>query len=195
MQSTEKQMEFLKGVISEGLYDALAGELAGKEGIKLGNLATGAYVGREKYDALKSDYEALRSQQAQLASQLDQAVAHAEALSGAEAQAQEWKQKAEQTAMDAEEKLAAARFDFALDTALREAGARNIRAVRALLDTDALRHAEDFCAAAGKALGAVREENPFLFGGADAPTIVAPASPSVPAKADGALRRAMGLEG
>lgn len=201
MQGTEKQMDFLKGVISEELYTALAKELEGKEGIKLANLAGGAYVGREKFDALrgecealKSECESLRGEHDALAGQLRLAQQRADALESAEARAQEWKQKAEQTAMEAEEKIAAVQFDFALEAKLREAGARNIRAARALLDTGALRKAADFDAAALEALDAVRQENPFLFGVGDAPAIVAPATGGVPAAADGALRRAMGLD-
>lgn len=193
MQSTEKQVECLKGAVSDELYAALAKELAGKEGIKLANLASGAYVGREKYDALKGEYDALAASQKELVVQLRQAQSRTEALEGAEKEAQEWKQKAEQTAMDAEEQLAAARFDLALETKLQSAGAKNTRAARALLDVEALRRAKDAEAAIDEALYTVQQENPFLFG-SNMPAIVAPAAGGAKRRTDGALRRAMGLE-
>lgn len=43
-------MEFLRNVISESTYELLAKELEGKD-IKLGNLATGNYVDKKRFDA------------------------------------------------------------------------------------------------------------------------------------------------
>ena len=45
-------MDFLKGVISDELYAQLETELKGKE-VKLANLASGDYIGKEKYEALE----------------------------------------------------------------------------------------------------------------------------------------------
>ena len=43
-------MEFLKGVLSEETYTKLEAELKDKKDVKLGNLATGEYVNKAKFD-------------------------------------------------------------------------------------------------------------------------------------------------
>lgn len=46
-------MDFLKQVLSEGLYQKVVEEIKGNTNIKLANLAEGKYVGVEKYAALQ----------------------------------------------------------------------------------------------------------------------------------------------
>lgn len=48
-------MEFLRNVISESTYELLAKELEGKD-IKLGNLATGNYVDKKRFEAQSKEY-------------------------------------------------------------------------------------------------------------------------------------------
>ena len=64
-------------------------------------------------------------------------------LETARAQAADWKQQAEQARKSAEEQVAAARFDAALNTAIGKAGGRSEKAIRALLDLDGLRTSAD----------------------------------------------------
>lgn len=54
-------MEFLKTVISEETYNALAKELEGKD-IKLADLKSGEYVSKSKYDAALKDVDTYKTQ-------------------------------------------------------------------------------------------------------------------------------------
>ncbi|MGI5891988.1 MAG: phage scaffolding protein [Bacillota bacterium] len=84
-------------------------------------------------------------------------------IEGLQQEAQKWQSKAQELEEQGRAELKAVRFDFALEAALMGAKARNIKAVRALLDTKNM-HLKD-----GKLLGleeqlqAVQAENPYLF--------------------------------
>lgn len=55
-------MEFLKGVLSEETYTKLEAELKDKKDVKLGNLATGEYVNKAKYDEAVANTTHLQSE-------------------------------------------------------------------------------------------------------------------------------------
>ena len=70
------------------------------------------------------------------------------------------------SAIDAEyqRRMRAVGAEAALKEAVAAAGGRNFRAIRALLDENAISQAEDMAAAAKSAVAAVRQESPYLFG-------------------------------
>ena len=75
------------------------------------------------------------------------------------------------------QELDALRREQALERAIEVAGGRNSRAIRALIDENALAEAEDPQAAANAAVAALKEENGWLF-----------AAPQVSAPGTGALQ-------
>ena len=78
--------------------------------------------------------------------------------------------------------------------ALKDAKARNVKAVRALLDEDALRGDDGSVNGLDQQLSKIREENGFLFGeDQDAPYVVRGAGSSAAGAEDEKLRRAFGL--
>lgn len=64
-------MEFLKGVISDDLYKQLIEALKDKKEIKLGNLAGGAYVGKDKFDAQKTELDGIKAQLSEANKQIE----------------------------------------------------------------------------------------------------------------------------
>ena len=115
-------------------------------------------------------------------------------LETARAQAADWKQQAEQARKSAEEQVAAARFDAALDTAIGRAGGRSEKAIRALLDLEGLRTSADPEGAIAAALEQLEQENGYLFGGITPPTYAAGTGAGAPGgEPDEVLRRAFGL--
>ena len=115
-------------------------------------------------------------------------------LETARAQAADWKQQAEQARKSAEEQVAAARFDAALNTAIGRAGGRSEKAIRALLDLDSLRISADPEGAITAALAQLEQENGYLFGGATPPPYAAGTGAGAPGgEPDELLRRAFGL--
>lgn len=115
-------------------------------------------------------------------------------LETARAQAADWKQQAEQARKSAEEQVAAARFDAALNTAIGRAGGRSEKAIRALLDLDSLRTSADPEGAIAAALEQLEQENGHLFGGITPPPYAAGTGAGAPGgEPDEVLRRAFGL--
>lgn len=115
-------------------------------------------------------------------------------LETARAQAADWKQQAEQARRSAEEQVAAARFDAALNTAIGKAGGRSEKAIRALLDLDSLRASADPEGAITAALAQLEQENGYLFGGITPPPYAAGTGAGAPGgEPDEVLRRAFGL--
>ena len=91
------------------------------------------------------------------------------------AAADEWKAKAEQAAKDAAAQISSLKFDHALDGALTGAKARNAKAVKALLDSNALKLNDDgSILGLNEQLAKIKSENDYLFDGEAAdPKIVA----------------------
>lgn len=115
-------------------------------------------------------------------------------LETARAQAADWKQQAEQARKSAEEQVAAARFDAALNAAIGRAGGRSEKAIRALLDLDSLRTSADPEGAIAAALEQLEQENGYLFGGITPPPYAAGTGAGAPGgEPDEVLRRAFGL--
>ena len=93
-------------------------------------------------------------------------------IEGVKQKAAEWEQKYNQAAQDSAREIEQLKFDFALDKELTKAQARNPKAVKALLDRDALKYDK------GKIIGleeqletlTKNEDSAFLFGSA-APTV------------------------
>ena len=85
-------------------------------------------------------------------------------VDGIKAAADDWKAKAEQAKVDAQAEIVKLKFDHALEGALTDAKAKNPKAVKALLNFDNLKLAED-----GKIvdledqLTAIKTENDYLF--------------------------------
>lgn len=85
-------------------------------------------------------------------------------IDSVKAAAEEWKTKAEQLQAEAEHKVKTLQFDYALEKALTGAKAKNMKAVKALLNTETLALSEE-----GKIEGLddqleqIMAENEFLF--------------------------------
>ncbi len=100
-------------------------------GIKIANLSEGGYVSREKYDALCSQIEKLK-----------------------EESAKPFKEEIEQLKL----KMEAAENSHMIDMLIKNSGAKNLKAVKALLNLENADAAE-----VEKQLEAIRTENEYLF--------------------------------
>lgn len=97
-------------------------------------------------------------------------------IEGIKAAADEWKTKAEQAKADAEQQIQALKFDHALEQALIGAKARNPKAVKALLQIDALKlnEADGTITGLKEQLEKIQSEADYLFeSDTPAPQIVA----------------------
>lgn len=117
----------------------------------------------------KADLEARDNEAKALAAQLEEAGQTIESFKAMDvdaikAAAEEWKSKAELAQQEAEQKITAVKFDHALQDALREAKARNPKAVKALLDLEKIKLSDEGgLEGLEEQLTAVKTENDFLF--------------------------------
>ena len=116
-------------------------------------------------------------------------------IEGVKQKAAEWEQKYNQAAQDSAREIEQLKFDFALDKELTKAQARNPKAVKALLDRDALKYDKGKIIGLEEQLETLKknEDSAFLFGSA-APTVqFTTQSQSFHQMSDNDARAVMGL--
>jgi hypothetical protein len=86
-------------------------------------------------------------------------------IEGIKTAAEEWRTKAEQAQVEAEQKIQSLKFEHALEENLRLSGAKNLKAVKALLELDSIKFSEDGSKLEGivEQLETVKTENNYLF--------------------------------
>lgn len=184
------ELGILKGKIPEELFAQLETALK-EDGMKLADLATGAYVGKEKFDAQAESIKAMKAQ-------IEEANKAIESYKGMDIEgikksADEYKTKFEQAQAESEKKLADIQFNHALDSALTGAKAKNATAVKALIDKEALKYADGKIIGLDEQLTKIKTENDFLFDtGEQTPEFQRGGSGGQAPKID-SLRAAMGL--
>ncbi len=121
-------------------------------------------------ESLKSNLTTLQTEADTLKTQLAEAGTTIEGfkkldIEGIKAAADDWKAKAEKAQTDAAAQLAQVKFDYALETALTGAKAKNPKAVQALLSKDALKYNEADGSIIGlnEQLEKIKSENDYLF--------------------------------
>lgn len=118
---------------------------------------------KTKLTAVEAERDGLRTQLTEASQTIDGFKALN--IDQIKAAADEWKAKAEQTAKDAAAQVSALKFDHALDGALTGAKAKNLKAVKALLQLDALKlnEADGSILGLKEQLEKVQSENDYLF--------------------------------
>lgn len=157
----------------------------------------------ENVKAKYSDYDDVKNQLADAGKAIEELKGKAGNAEAIQKAADEWKQKAEKAEQDAKAKLDAIRFDHALERALSKAGARNNKAVRALLDAENLKMNDggpdgiEEIAGLKDQLEKVKSENGFLFadedGSAKSPRFSTGVGGKSEPASDSAIRAVMGL--
>lgn len=130
-----------------------------------------------------------------LAQALNERFASKEKLDAALAQAADWKKKAQDAETTAAAQIADMQFDARLNAAIAKAGGRSEKAIKALLDLDALRQSQNPEQDIAAALEQLKQENGYLFDdGITPPRYAAGTGAGAPGgEPDAALRRAFGL--
>lgn len=95
-------------------------------------------------------------------------------IEGVRRSAREWEDKYNQAIKDHEAKLADMAFDQALDGAITAAKGRNAKAIKALLDVEALKGSKNQEADIKAALEGLQKDSGYLFGTEETPPPYAP---------------------
>lgn len=129
-----------------------------------------SYREAQEFKELNTELEGIKGQ----LSQANEQIAGFKELDieGVKQKAAEWEQKYNQAAQDSAREIEQLKFDFALDRELTKAQARNPKAVKALLDRDALKYDKGKIIGLEEQLETLKkgEDSAFLFGSA-APTV------------------------
>ena len=165
-------LDWLKEILGEGYTP----EIDQKISAAIGR----SFVAKADFDANNNEAKQLKGR----LEQADQTIARWEQVDvdGLRRQVEEYRRQAEN-----------ARFDARLDLAIVRAGGRSEKAVRALLDLDALQASQDPDREIGRALEQLRAESGYLFAPA-LPAFAAGAGTMAPAGCADPLRAAFGLE-
>ena len=126
-------IDWLKPILGDGYNEEIDNKIAAE--INKGFVAKADYDAAK--DAQRTAAEALADANKALAEYKDTDI------DGLRKSAEEWQAKAEQAEKDADARVAAVQFDAKLDSAIAAAHGRSGKAIRALLDLDALRGSED----------------------------------------------------
>lgn len=85
-------------------------------------------------------------------------------IDGVKKAAEDWRQKAEQATTEAEQQVQRLKLQYAVDSALQGAKAKNLKAVKALLNAEEMQLAKDGSVIGlDKQLETIKAENDYLF--------------------------------
>ena len=118
-------------------------------------------------EAAKSEATQIKAELEQVKAQLQEANTTIESFKDydqVKAQVEDYKKKYEDSKAEYEGKIADMQFDATLEAAINVAGGKSTKAVRALLDVDALKSSKDRTTDIKTALEACQKENSYLFG-------------------------------
>lgn len=179
-------LDWLKPILGDGYNEEIDNKIAAE--INKGFVAKADYDAAK--DAQRTAAEALADANKALAEYKDTDI------DGLRKSAEEWQAKAEQAEKDADARVAAVQFDAKLDSAIAAAHGRSGKAIRALLDLDALRGSEDPDKDIPAALSALQKDSGYMFDTEETPPPYAAGTGRTAMttdNSDSALRKAMGL--
>lgn len=157
-------MEFLKSIFGDNslTYAEFEAALQNNKEIKLANLASGLYVGKDKLE--KSEFKA-NELQTQLNAANDAIKGFKDLdVDGLKNGIKTWEKKYMDDTKALQDKLIKQTKDSKIDFALMNAKAKNVKAVRALLDHDKITIDGDNLIGLSDQLSQITKDNPYLFG-------------------------------
>lgn len=123
----------------------------------------------DKVDALQQQIDDYKQQIAERDKQLDNLSKQVKDNEELTAEINRLKEENEAATKELQEKLEKQAFEFALERALNKAGAKNPKAVKALLDLEKIKHVDDNLIGLDEQLTALKESDGYLFGGEEPP--------------------------
>lgn len=150
----------LKELLGDDLYAQVV-EKAGDQKIDI--VSNGQWFPKERFDAVNNEKKELKSQLDERDQQLTDLRKQAkgnEELQNAIEQLQEENKKVSE---EYQQKLEKQAFEFAIESALRDAKAKNIKAVKANLNVDGLKLSDDKVIGLDEQLTALKESDSYLF--------------------------------
>lgn len=150
----------LKELLGEDLYTQVA-EKVGEH--KIAIVSDGSWIPKTKFDEKNTELKDLKGQLSERDKQLKDLQTKATGNESLQAEITRLQQENEQAREKYEQELQQREYDFVLESALRDAKAKNPKAVRALLNTDAIKLADGKLVGLDEQLKSLRESDDYLF--------------------------------
>lgn len=157
-------MDFLKELFGDKAltFDELKAAVeAASDKIKVANLKDGGYVDKDKFTAKEAELNLIKEQVAAANKQIDDFKKLD--VEGIKAAADKYKADFEAAEAKRIQDLEALQFSFALEKGLTSAKAKNVKAVKALLDLDKLKIKDGEIEGLKEQLDTVVTDAPYLF--------------------------------
>jgi hypothetical protein len=151
----------LKELLGEELYNQVI-EKTGDN--KIAIVSDGNWFPKEKFNDKNDEVKDLKKQLKERDEQLEDLGKKAKGNEELVSQINKLKEDNEQTAKDYQEKLDKQAFDFSLEKALADAKAKNPKAVKALLNNEAIKLDGDKLLGLEEQLKSLKESDGYLFG-------------------------------
>lgn len=151
----------LKEMLGEELFDQVKEKLGDKE---LAVVNDGSYIPRAKFDTVNNDKKELQDQLKERDKQLDELKAKAKDSEELLTQISDLQEQNKKVAEEYETKLSEQNFNFAVEQAIAKQEAKNVKAVKALLDTGKMKLDGDTLIGFDEQMTAIKESEPYLFG-------------------------------
>src|SRR5690625_829039 len=148
----------LKELLGEELYSQVI-EKAGDN--KIAIVSDGNWIPKEKFDVKNQEVKDLQEQLNNRDEQLEE-LKKIDA-EGLQAKIDELQQANEQTKTEYEEKLQQQALEHRLENTLKDSGVRNVKAVKALLDTENIKLDGETLLGLDDQLKGLQESDPYLF--------------------------------
>lgn len=150
----------LKELLGDDLYAQVI-EKAGDQKIDI--VSNGQWFPKERFDAVNNEKKDLKSQLDERDQQLNTLQKQAKGNEELQAAIESLQEENQKTAAEYQQKLDQQAFDFAIESALRDAKSKNIKAVKANLNLDGLKLADGKVIGLDEQLTALRESDSYLF--------------------------------
>lgn len=151
-----------------GLRELLGEELFAQVKEKLGDkeliINDGTFVPRERLNEVAQQRDEYKTMLEERDNQLEELKTKATGNEELQERIQELEELNKQTKEEYESKLEAQKFDYELEKAIREAGARNPKAVKALLNTEEIKLEDGKLVGLEAQLETLKKTDDYLFG-------------------------------
>ncbi|KXG78279.1 phage scaffolding protein [Thermotalea metallivorans] len=158
----------LKELLGEELYNQIAAALKGKgpdgKDLEVAVINDGSYFPKAKFDEINEERKELKSQLEERDKQLKELKVKVQGNEELTAKIVELENLNKQTKEEYEAKMAALKKETAIELKLKDEKAKNVKAVRALLDLDKVNLDGDNLIGLDEQLKALKEKESYLFG-------------------------------
>jgi len=153
-------MEKLKELLGEDLFSQVKEKLGD---VKI-MIDDGNFVPKARFDQVNEEKKDLKNQLAERDNQLSELQEKVKDNEELSQKITELQDQNKATAEEYENKLQAQQFDFAVEKALTKTGAKNVKAVKALLDLEKVKLDGENLIGLQDQVEALQENEPYLFG-------------------------------